>query len=92
MKRSKKSNGLKVKVYSTTTCEYCKSLRYYLDKKEINYEEAIVDLDHDALHEMLEESDGFTGVPFTVIEKEGCAKIKIKGFDVSQFKLALNIN
>ena len=92
MKRLKKSNGLKVKVYSTTTCEYCKSLRYFLNKKHINYEEAIVDLDHVALHEMIEESEGFTGVPFTVIEKEGCAKIKIKGFDVGQFKAVLNLN
>lgn len=92
MKKPDKSNSLKVKVYSTTTCEYCKSLRYFLNKKHINYEEAIVDLDHDALREMIEESEGFTSVPFTVIEKEGCAKIKIKGFDVSQFKAALSIH
>lgn len=92
MKRSKKPNGQKVKIYSTTTCTYCKSLRHYLDKKGVSFEEAIVDLDRDALHEMIEESDGFTGVPFTVIEKDGCAKIKIKGFDVSQFKVALSLN
>ena len=92
MKSINKLNEHKVKIYSTTQCTYCNSLKHYLDKKGVIFEEAIVDHNIDDLREMLEESNGFAGVPFTVIEKDGCAKIKVKGFDVRQINAALDIN
>lgn len=84
-------NEVKIKIYSTTTCTFCKSLTHYLNKKNINYEESVVDKDHKALHEMLEESNGFAGVPFIVITKNDCTKIKIKGFDVNQINAVLGL-
>jgi len=82
----------RIKIFSTTTCPYCKMLKSYLTDHGISYEEALVDKDHQALHEMEEESDGFTGVPFTIITKENGEKIKIEGFDRQQVDQALGLS
>lgn len=81
----------KVKIYSTQDCLYCKSLKSYLDKKRVAYKEAMVDENHEALHEMLEESNGFAGVPFIVIKKGKDKKTKIKGFDMEKINETLKI-
>ena len=70
-----------ITVYSTTTCPYCKMLKEHLDKHQVNYTNKLVDQDEAARDEMMKESGGFLGVPFTVIKKDDGAKETIVGFD-----------
>lgn len=62
----------------------------YLDSKEVKYENIFVDNDPNAAQKMLEES-GQMGVPFTIIEKEGGAVVKILGFDKEKLNKELTI-
>lgn len=66
---------MKVKVYSTPTCPYCKMAKAYLNGKKIEFEDIDVSANHEKAREMIEKS-GQMGVP--VIEIDG--KI-ILGFD-----------
>lgn len=68
-------------VYSTTTCPYCKMLKDYLASKNIEFSEKLVDQDEVGRNEMMAESGGFLGVPFTVITKDDGTKEKVVGFD-----------
>lgn len=52
----------------------------------------LVDTDAKAMEEMTAVSDGFTGVPFTVIEKENGKVAKIEGFDKEQITKALGLS
>lgn len=72
---------LKLTLYSTTTCPYCKMLKDYLDEKRIEYEEKLVDQHDSAKQEMLSASGGFLGVPFTVVIKNDGTQDTIIGFD-----------
>lgn len=66
---------MKVKVYSTPTCPYCKMVKSYLDQKGISYEDLDVSVDRIARDEMIRRS-GQMGVP--VIDIDGQLVI---GFD-----------
>lgn len=72
---------MKITVYSTTTCPYCQMLKDYLDEKGVSYEEKLVDQSDEAKEEMMEKSDGYLGVPFTVITKEDASEETVLGFD-----------
>ena len=78
-------------VYSTTACPYCKMLKDYLQEKGVAFTEKIVDQDDAAKEEMVKESGGFLGVPFTVVVKEDGAKETIVGFDKEKVNTALGI-
>ena len=82
---------VKVKIYSTTTCPYCKMERDYLDSKGIKYENDYVDNNPEGANEMLEES-GQMGVPFTIVQKEDGTEVKILGFDKQRLNEALGIS
>ncbi len=60
-------------------------LEDYLKAKNITYTKKLVDQDNAAQEEMMKESDGFLGVPFTVITKEDGTKEKVIGFDQGKF-------
>lgn len=70
-----------VTIYSTTTCPYCKMLKDYFASKNTQYTEKLVDQDDAAREEMTKESNGFLGVPFTVVTKDDGTKEHIVGFD-----------
>lgn len=72
---------MNIKIYSTTSCPYCKMLKDYLVSKNILFEEKLVDQDETAKQEMAKESGGFLGVPFTVITKDDGTKENVVGFD-----------
>ncbi len=76
---------MQVIVYTTTTCPYCQMLEDFLKSKNIPYTKKLVDQDNQAQEEMMKESDGFLGVPFTVITKPDGTKEKIIGFDQGKF-------
>jgi glutaredoxin-like YruB-family protein len=75
----------KVKVYSTSSCPYCKMLKLFLDENNISYENFDVGEDREKLKEMVEKS-GQMGVP--VIDIDG--KI-IVGFDKDAIRQELGI-
>ena len=80
-----------VTVYSTTTCPYCLQLKKYLDEKNVVYTEKVIDQDDTAREEMLADSGGFMGVPFTVITKDDDAKETIVGFDKGKLNQILDV-
>ena len=82
---------MQIKIYSTTTCPYCKMLKDYLKEKGFSYEEKLVDQDEAARDEMVNDSGGFMGVPFTVIIKDDGNKDTIVGFDKGKVDQILGI-
>ena len=80
-----------ITIYTTTTCPYCQMLEDFLKAKNIPYVKKLVDQDTAAEAEMMKESDGFLGVPFTIIVKDDGTKEKIIGFDQGKFNSILAI-
>lgn len=80
----------KVKIYSTTTCPFCKMEKQYLEEKGIQYENIFVDQQPDEAKRLIEES-GQMGVPFTEITKDDGSVVKILGFDKNKLNEALGI-
>jgi glutaredoxin 3 len=83
--------SMQVTVYATTTCPYCKMLKDYLGQRSVTYVEKLVDTDEVAQKEMAKISNGFMGVPFVVVDKEG-NKETIVGFDKGRLNYILGIN
>ena len=83
-------NNIKVTIYKTTTCPFCKMESEYLDSKGIKYDAIFVDQDQKAAEEMVKIS-GQMGVPFTVVEKDDGSKATILGFDRGKINEALEI-
>lgn len=80
----------KVKIYSTTTCPFCKMEKEYLEEKGTAYENIFVDQQPDEAKRLIEES-GQMGVPFTEITKDDGQVVKILGFDKNKLNEALGI-
>lgn len=81
---------VKITIYKTTTCPYCKLESEYLDSKGIKYDAVFVDHDVEAAKRMIEES-GQMGVPFTEITKDDGSVVKILGFDQAKLNEALGL-
>ena len=82
---------MQVTVYSTTTCPYCKMLKDHLSQNNITFSEKLVDQDDSAREEMMKDSGGFLGVPFTVIVKDNGNKDTIIGFDKNKVNQVLGL-
>lgn len=80
-----------ITVYSTTTCPYCKMLKDYFNEKAITFTEKLVDQDDPAREEMMKDSGGFLGVPFTVITEDDGSKETIVGFDKGKINQVLGL-
>jgi len=68
-----------IKIYSTPTCVYCKTLKEYLKKNKFEFSDIDVSKDGKQLEEMIKAS-GQMGVPVVDIDGEiviGFDKIKI---------------
>ncbi len=83
---------MKVIVYSTTTCPYCKMLKDYLSERGISFTEKLVDQDEEAKEEMSQISGGFLGVPFTLVVKDDGTKGTVIGFDKNKLNEYLGIS
>ncbi len=83
---------MKIVVYSTTTCPYCKMLKDYLEAKGFSYTEKFVDQDEASKNEMVQLSNGFLGVPFTVITKDDGTRGMVIGFDKNKIDQILGIS
>ena len=82
---------MQIVVYSTTTCPFCKMEKDYLTSKDITFTEKLVDINEDNLNEMSLASDGFLGVPFTLITKNDGQTEKVIGFDKGKINSILQI-
>lgn len=80
-----------ITIYSTTTCPYCLMLKNFLKEKNFTFKEKLVDQDDVAREEMLTNSGGFMGVPFTVIVKDDGAKETVVGFDKGKLEKILGV-
>ena len=74
-----------VKIYSTPTCVYCKTLKSYLTKAGIQFEDIDVSKDGKQLEDMIKKS-GQMGVPVVDIDGE-----IIIGFDKAKIDELLKI-
>ena len=81
---------MKVTIYTTRTCPFCKMEKEYLDSKNIKYEEVLVDERPEETQKMIAMS-GQLGVPFTVIKKEDGQEERILGFDKAKIDQILQI-
>lgn len=66
-------------------------LKDYFTGKSATYTEKLVDQDDVARDEMTKESNGFLGVPFTVITKDDGTKESIIGFDKGKLDAIFNV-
>lgn len=74
-----------VKLFTTSVCPYCFTLKQFLKKHNIEFEEIDVSQDKKALEEMIKKSDQM-GVP--VVEINGNIVV---GFDKEKIAELLNI-
>lgn len=74
-----------VRVFTTPTCVYCATLKDYLKKHNIEFQEVDVAKDVEARREMIEKS-GQMGVPVTEIDGQ-----IVVGFDKARIAELLNI-
>lgn len=79
---------MKVTVYSTKTCGYCRMLKKWLDDKGIAYTNYSVDENPLAAQMMVMQS-GQMGVPFSTIEHENGRIDKVLGFDKAKLEALL---
>lgn len=70
----------KIKLYSTTTCPYCKMEKQWLEQNKIEHELVFVDLNPGEAQNMVEKT-GQMGVPVTEIQYEDAEPEFIIGFD-----------
>lgn len=82
---------MKVTIYTTTTCPFCNMQKDYFDEKGVEYEEKIVDIDEAAREEMMKVSEGYLGVPYTVVQKEDGKTETIIGFDKGRLNSILGL-
>ncbi len=80
----------KVKIYTTSTCAYCRAEKAFFDAKGVKYEEAHADTDVEAAKEMIAIS-GQMGVPFTVITHDDGHQVGILGFDQPRLSAELGL-
>jgi glutaredoxin-like YruB-family protein len=76
---------MKITVYSTSGCQWCRRLKEWLREHKIEFEDIDVGTDIKAARKMIEESSQ-TGVPVTKIDNE-----IVVGFDINKLKKLLNI-
>jgi len=83
---------MQITVFTTGGCPYCIMLKDYLNSKSVVFIEKLVDQDEEAKKEMLKISNGFLGVPFSVILKNDGTNETIIGFDKGKIDQILQLN
>lgn len=67
-------------------------LKDYLSSKQIQFTEKLIDMNENDQKEMASVSNGFLGVPFTVVTSEDNNTQTILGFDKGKLDSILKIN
>lgn len=81
---------MKVKIYSTTTCPYCKLAKEYFKEKNVAYEDVLLDRQPEEAQTSVD-TCGSMGVPCIHITKDDGTEIKIMGFDKAALDKALGL-
>ncbi len=79
-----------VKIYTTSTCVYCRAEKQFLTAHGVKFEEVHADASQEAAEELFKAS-GQYAVPFTVIT-DGTKTEQILGFDQPKLTLALGLH
>lgn len=80
----------KVKIYSTTTCPYCRLLKDYLKEKGVEYEDVLIDQQPDQVQASID-TCGSMGVPCIHITKDDGSRVNILGFNKAKIDQELGI-
>ena len=70
----------KVKIYSTTTCPYCKLAKEYFKEKSVEYEDVLLDQQPEEVQTSID-TCGSMGVPCIHITKDDGKEAVIVGFN-----------
>lgn len=81
----------KIKIYSTTTCIYCRALKDYLTSKNVAYEDVLLDKQPEEIQASID-TCGSMGVPCTHITLDNGTEEKILGFDRPKFDQILGLS
>ena len=81
---------MKVVIYTTPSCAYCKMAKEFFAKNNVQYEEKNVVEDAAARNEMITKS-GQMGVPVIQVSKDNEQSALIIGFDQARLKDALGL-
>ncbi|NCU37575.1 hypothetical protein EOL96_00725 [Candidatus Saccharibacteria bacterium] len=85
---------MKVSVYSTTTCPYCVMVKKWLQDKNVEFEDILVDCDPQAAQKMIKLS-GQMGVPFTWIQDDDNEESEgqgVLGYDIATLGHLLKVS
>jgi len=85
MTNSEKQSEPKIRVFSTSACPYCLTLKEFLKEHNVDFEDIDVSKDEKALKEMVEKS-GQMGVPVAEINGQ-----IVVGFDKAKICKLLNL-
>ena len=77
---------MKITVYTTETCPFCKQVKEYLKENKIEFKEVDVGADPEKAKEMIELS-GQMGVPVIILDKE-----VLVGFDEKKLSKKLGLS
>jgi glutaredoxin len=81
---------MKVEIYSTPTCHFCKSAKEFFSENSVEFTDYNVAEDMEKRKEMIERSDQM-GVPVIFVTKEGGESQMLIGFDQSKLPALLGI-
>ncbi len=81
---------MKVTVYSTPTCPWCKKTKEFLEGNNVKFSDIDVSSNQEEAQKMIAKS-GQMGVPVTAIEKDDGSEEIIIGYDEKAFKNELGI-
>lgn len=81
---------MKVLVYSTPTCPYCKMAKEFLTEHNIEFSDVDVSADQQAAEAMVEKS-GQMGVPVIIITQDDDSEEVMLGFDEEKLSQALGV-
>ncbi len=82
---------MKIVVYTTSTCEFSKQEKAYLQKHNLQFEERNIETNKDFLAEMMTVGNNFAGTPVTKIEKDDGTISVLKGFTEEEFNNVLGL-
>lgn len=82
---------MKVVIYSTPTCGYCRLAKQFLTENNIAYEDVNVSVDEARAAEMVQLS-GQMGVPVIAITQDGGSQEVLVGFQQERLQELLKIN
>ena len=82
---------MKTTIYTITNCPFSQAEKDYLNTNKFQFEEKNLEEHREFLAEMLDLSEKWAGVPFTVLTKDDGTLVKLKGFTKDDFDKAYGL-